>query len=440
MVVGAVPDSSMKLREGHVRMDIRRFLASTLFLVVIGCSAGEGEAGGPGDGDPSRDGVEAGAVGGAASAANRAPTLELDASYPEAFSFLNGVRELSDGRLLAADPLSQVVLRIDLDAGTADTLGSVGPGPEEYMEPDQVLPLAGDSTLLVDFGKVHLTIIGPDGRLAGGRTMTVPRESGFPSLLHPRFGDIEGRIYHQPSSRQVASPPDSAPVIRFDLEELTSEGAAMIWAPEVEQLQTPGQGFLPRLLEPRDDLAVGEDGRVAVVRAHDYSVTWYHPDGRVVTGPPNPLEPLALDRATQEAYIPQMRSEGISMWGAASRSGGEVRMGMSRGLSNEGPGVDDFQWAESLPLFQPDRTRVSLEGEAWVERWLPPDSTPRMDVFDQEGILMGHVPLPPGRQLLGFGRGRGDRGPEGDGGEVAYLVRTDEFDLKWLERYRVVRD
>ncbi len=38
------------------------------------------------------------------------------------------------------------------------------------------------------------------------------------------------------------------------------------------------------------------------------------------------------------------------------------------------------------------------------------------------------VALPPGRQLLGFGAG-----------DIAYLVRKDEFDLRWVERYRIVR-
>ncbi len=117
-------------------MDTRRLMAFTLVLALPGCSGGEGEAT-----HPETDGEPGPTIG-------PPPSLEFEVVYPEAFSFLNGVRELSDGRVLAADPFGQVVLRIDLDAGKADTLGGVGPGPEEYMEPDQVLPLTGDSTLL----------------------------------------------------------------------------------------------------------------------------------------------------------------------------------------------------------------------------------------------------------------------------------------------------
>ncbi|MCJ7627373.1 MAG: hypothetical protein MUO50_03185, partial [Longimicrobiales bacterium] len=66
-------------------------------------------------------GVSCADGGGGTGASGIVATLELDAAYPEAFSFLSGVRELPDGRLLAADPLSQVLLRVDMDTGTADT-------------------------------------------------------------------------------------------------------------------------------------------------------------------------------------------------------------------------------------------------------------------------------------------------------------------------------
>ena len=77
-------------------------------------------------------------------------------------------------------------------------------------------------------------------------------------------------------------------------------------------------------------------------------------------------------------------------------------------------------------------SRVSPAGELWVERWLPASRNPQMDVFDGEGSRLGTVDLPEGRTLIGFGT-------TADGSPAVYLVRTDEFDLKWLERYRVLR-
>ncbi len=75
-----------------------------------------------------------------------------EVTYPEGFGLVQQVRELADGRVFIADPLGQVLLVADMTSGKADTLGSVGQGPEEYRQPDAVYALPGDSTLLVDLG------------------------------------------------------------------------------------------------------------------------------------------------------------------------------------------------------------------------------------------------------------------------------------------------
>ncbi|MCJ7630037.1 MAG: hypothetical protein MUO50_16805, partial [Longimicrobiales bacterium] len=360
--------------------------------------------------------------------------LELETTYPEGFSFLNGVRELSDGSLLAADPLAQLLLRIDLNAATADTLGRVGPGPQEYKQPDQVFPLPGDSSLLVDLGKAQLMVIDPDGSFRAGLSMMVPREGGSPEILHPRFVDSAGNLYHQASRSRTGGPADSAAVTRFSRSSSTFDTVATIWLPENSQVRTQRFGFLPRMLEPGDDWAVGPDGRVAVIRAEDFSVEWTLAGGRKVLGPPHEFETWSVSREDKEAQMAEMRNSAISSTSMTSRSGGIQSLSMSRGIPNsgDGPGVDDFEWASTFPAFRNDRTLISPRGEAWVERWVPVGSDSRWEVFDDEGIWSGSVVLPPRHQILGFGRS-----PQG--AEVAYLTWADEYDLKWLERYRIIR-
>jgi hypothetical protein len=364
---------------------------------------------------------------------DRGVKLVLEATYPEGFSFLNGVRELADGTLVAADPLAQVLLHIDLDAGTADTLGRVGPGPQEYEQPDQVFPLPGDSSLLVDLGKMQLTEIAPDGRLGSGISMALPTEDGTPIVLHPRFVDRQGRLYYQAGRSRDRSPPDSGAVVRFQRSTQALDTVATVWLPEYQGRRTRGHGILPRLLEARDDWAVGPDGRVAVIRASDFSVEWRYSDGTVAEGPPFAFETETVGRSDKEAILEDLRSSGIQMMSVASRTGGTMRMSMSRGIPNSGdaPGVDDFEWAETFPPFRPERTLVSPDGSAWVERWLPPESNSRWEVFDDEGVWTGSVTLPPRCQIIGFGQGAA--------GELrVYVARSDELELKWLERYRVV--
>jgi len=171
-----------------------------------------------------------------------------------------------------------------------------------------------------------------------------------------------------------------------------------------------------------------------VIRAEGFSVEWTFSDGTRVVGPPHNFETPAVSREDKETLLTEMRTSGISVMSRSSRTGGIQSMSMSRGLPNSGdaPGVDDFEWAETFPAFRNDRTLISPQGEAWVERWVPVGSDTRLEVFGEEGTWKGSVVLPPRRQLIGFGQGP-------SGGEVAYLVRTDEYDLKWLERYRVIR-
>jgi hypothetical protein len=183
----------------------------------------------------------------------------------------------------------------------------------------------------------------------------------------------------------------------------------------------------------RDDWAVASDGSLAIVRAADYSVEWHRPDGKVVHGPPNPVGARRISEDDKIDYLENRGSAGLMVTVTQSSSGG-MEMGMSRGGGGMRPewNLADFEWAEEFAPFRPDRSMISPAGRLWVQRWLPPDQDPRMDVFDGEGRKLGSVDLPADRQLIGFGT-------TADGTPAVYLVRTDEFDLKWLERYRLMR-
>jgi len=185
---------------------------------------------------------------------------------------------------------------------------------------------------------------------------------------------------------------------------------------------------------PNDDWTVGPDGRVAMIRANGYFVEWHLPDGQVVTGPETPYESLPISYADKEADLEQSSSSGLSI-GIMRDNSGATSMQMSRGMSRGGgdaPTVEEQDWGETFPPFRNRRSMVSPLNEVWVQRWLPGDRPPMMDVFGPDGVLKGSVIVPERSRLIGFGQGPG-------GGEVAYFVRTDEVDLMWLERYRVAR-
>jgi len=359
----------------------------------------------------------------------RVATMELDATYPEGFSYISGVRELSDGTLLAADPISQVVVRFDLDTGTADTLGRQGAGPEEYAGPDKVFPLPGDSTLLVDLGNARLIVIDPEGEFV--RTTPLFHATGdrWPRNIQPRFVDDAGSFYASGPFGQEG-PPDTISIHRIDPLTLEETPVASAW--RTEYVRRPRGAKRPMML-PFDDWAVGGDGRVAVVRVNGFSLDWYLPDGTLITGPASNVEVFPLGQAEQEADLANMAATGIMTMSTANEDGVQS-MSMSRGISADVmPSMDDVEWPENLPIFRGEGTRILANGEAWVERYMPVGMPARYEVFDDQAHHIGFLELPPASRIIGFGRGA-------ESTSRAYVTRTDDLGLVWLERYRIVRN
>ena len=356
-----------------------------------------------------------------------------DAAFPEAFSAVAGLLELPDGRVLVADGLGQALVVLDMAAGTADTVGRTGSGPEEYRQPDGIFPLPGDSILLVDLGNGRLTAIGPD--FGFGETWPIAQGSmgmrgGSMTLRIPRATDSQGRIYLQGRMpmRPGAPLPDSAYMLRWDRATDVVDTLGMVKEQDRIVRRSGGPNnqnisISPVPMSPQDGWMAGWDGRLAVVRSAGYYVEWIFPDGRAVRGLPNEYRSSRVRRADKEAYLDRMQrsSLGIEVMNVNGRMTTSFRRGM-RG----GPGqadIDGLDWPDALPAFQAGGIHVTRNGEMWVERYASAGTNPVYDVFDENGRPVKRVILPEERAVVGFGEG------------TVYLVRTDEFDLQWLEKY-----
>jgi hypothetical protein len=175
-------------------------------------------------------------------------------------------------------------------------------------------------------------------------------------------------------------------------------------------------------MSPQDDWAVAHDGRVALVRSADYHVEWIAPDGRSVEGSANRYRPVSIGQAEKEEWVEQLAATGLSI--SVNIEDGRRSMSFGRGSGGTGAGVDEFQWPKAMPAFRAGGTRVTPEGRLWVERYTKAGGEPVFDVFDANAQLVERVILPVGARVVGFGR------------DAVYVIRTDEFDLQWLERYR----
>jgi hypothetical protein len=82
-----------------------------------------------------------------------------------------------------------------------------------------------------------------------------------------------------------------------------------------------------------------------------------------------------------------------------------------------------------MPPFLAQAAVARPNGQVWVLRTQKPgNDAPLYDVFDDNGRVIGHVTLPHKMRLVGFGLG------------TVYLVRIDDDDLEYLQRYRLQFD
>ena len=381
-------------------------------------------------------GVVAGLVGGCAAGDADVPEGvqlvqlgQAEAGWGGAFSVVSTVRELPAGRVVVADPLSQVVVLLDMGTGVADTIGGLGGGPSGYRQPDAVWPLPGDRTLLVDLGNGRLTVLSPELEFGDTRPYaTVDPAAGTMLRMHPQGVDGMGRIYFR-ASPGFDEDPDSLRILRMDLETEQIESVGMFMR-EGRTREESGDATSQNVsitqipLSPTDAWGVADDGRVVVVRAGDYHVDWFEVDGSVTSGPPVPYTPVRIGQAEKEEWSESRSETGGGLSIQAMQSNGNVRITARRGGGGgDEDNLDDYPWPEVKPAFYNRPVPVDGLGRAWVRRHREAGAAPRYDLFDGGGQLVGVVELPMGRRVVSFGDG------------TLYAVRMDDVGLQYLERY-----
>jgi hypothetical protein len=350
-----------------------------------------------------------------------------DATYDEPFSALSGLRELSDGTVLVGDRIDQFIQHVDLSNGTARAVSKKGAGPGEYDTPMGLYALPNDSTLVFDMGNNRFLVITPEGK-AGDTFMPTLETGGGPGarfLSPPQGVDAHGGIYF--AGRPMLMGPsglpesiDSAAIIRYDRVSRRVDTLGLAKAPGMNIQASGGQNrrelrIRPAPLPAQDDWGVTADGRVGIARVGGMKVEWLSRDGTRSAGQGFAYKPIKVMKADYRAWQERI---GSSM-------GREVTNGRSRLVRMPPPEIDESEWPEYKPPFPAGGVQVAPNGELWLLRSRPGDDpTPVYDVFDGAGRLIRHVLLPEDTRLVGFGK------------NSVYLVRIDDDDLQWLERYR----
>ena len=366
-----------------------------------------------------------------AQSVKRVTLANPEANFPEPFSRSAGLRQLSDGRLVIADRLEQAVRFVDFESDLMEDIGHVGGGPGEYRMPAGLLPLPADSTLLIDFGNMRMSVIAPDGRIAGSTSLM--RSDVL--FMRPTGADARGGLYFDQGGVRLSSggrieSVSTQPIARLDLASDRIDTVAAL--PMVEQPQAVrsmsmrgGQMRIAGLSPyPTQNVwAVAPDGRIAIVHADPYHVAWISSSGTSISGTPVEYTPVRVTDRDKEAWADRM-GDGSAVMVMVGGGGGGGRGG-GRTMRVPRPDPDGMEWPEFKPAFDRQAAWVTPGGELWVQRHVAFSEPVRYDVFDDSGNRVRQVVLPEGRQLVGFGPG------------LVFLVNIDEDDLQWLEAYRM---
>ena len=88
----------------------------------------------------------------------------------------------------------------------------------------------------------------------------------------------------------------------------------------------------------------------------------------------------------------------------------------------------DAEFPAFMPPFVWWETLARPNGELWVLRSRKASENAIYDVFNAAGTMIGRVSLPSKTRLVGFGNG------------TIYVVRRDDDDLEYLQRYKLPHD
>ncbi|MDH3732432.1 MAG: hypothetical protein OEU54_02820 [Gemmatimonadota bacterium] len=351
------------------------------------------------------------------------------ATQAEAFGLISGVRELSDGSVLVADPLGGMLVKLDPSLGGMEKIGREGEGPGEYRQPDGIWPIGGDRSLLVDLGNARLTVVEADGTLGEDTPIVLPSGGGGLGgmmMAIPRGTDDAGNVYFQGSAYGPGGARDTIEVYRVDLAVGEPEIVTMVRAPEMTVQESGGANNQSVSVQQvpmgkADTWGVARDGSIYIARVGDYSVEYVRASGSSRTGDPIDYRPVRIGGDEKQEWDDERaRNGGIQI--SVSVQNGQRRMQMGRSAGDRAD-LERQPWPDTKPPFTNGRIRIDSAGNGWVRRSMPAGEASFYDVFNTLGEHVKTVSLPDDRILIGFGNG------------TLYTARIDEFDQQFLEKY-----
>ncbi len=351
--------------------------------------------------------------------------LRPAATLAEEFADIRGVREVAGGRVLVSDYIDQRVVLADLASGRVIDRVTAGSGPQEARLPTRLVPVAGDSTLLVDLGNARLLLLDGTGTVV--RTLTSLPDGA----LGVRAVDRRGQFYLAIPAwmeQEKALSNDSVRVVRLDPVSGQRTTVAVVQGERMRSdIREPA--MTPRIptvgYASYDGWTVASDGGLRIVRGADYRVEVTPAGGgaTTITAAHRYATP-SVTGADRERYV--RRFMAMSPTSGKGANGG---MGFTPtpSAAELAALVRGTEFAARHPMFDPDRVLVDRRGTLWVGRPADNGQPARYDRFDTNGTSLPAIELPAGRRIVAFGS------------SAIYVIAESELGLQHLERYDLPR-
>jgi hypothetical protein len=354
----------------------------------------------------------------------------------EPFSLVSGAIEFKPGQVLVIDLTERTLSLANFANGTLSAVGREGSGPGEYRTPAGLFKSRGDTLWVLDAAQQRLVQFLPD--LKAGTTLPwlMFDQQTSTALSAPFFGDGKGNMYSSAMPIQIGRGsggaqmqfPDSVGILRMnpaDSKERTELAKVRFPTSGSPQMQQTSQtSFKYSMAYPglvaSDPWTVFPDGRIAIVRGATYTVEFISPDGRRSTPVRIPWEPIRVTEADKKAEMDEARRSMQEQMKAA-------RGMMPPNISFELELLPPEAWPEHYPPVAPLGAIAGPDGLLWVKRSTPfRTGREQWDVIDAAGKLVARWRLPAKTSIVAVGQSG-----------AVYTVRTDEDDLRWLQRVQM---
>lgn len=363
------------------------------------------------------------------------PTREIE----EPFSLVGSVLEIKPGQVLAVDATEMELVLVDFAKGTKSPVGRQGSGPGEYRAPAAIVRTKGDTIWLLDAGLQRITVFNPDLTAGTSFPMLVFDQSTMTAITAPYSSDRNGNLYASGMKIQAGvgggggndmqmTLPDSVGLLRFDPRQSERTEVIKLRFPVSgkPEISRSGNAMKYTMAYPglvaADSWAVLPDGRIIIVRGATYTVEFVSPDGKTTTAGKVPYTPIRVTAADQKAEMDEARR-------VMQEQGKVAQKMMPAGFSMDFELLPPASWPANYPAISPLGIFASPDGRVWVRRSIPfRTGREQWDVLDSTGKLIASWRFPPKTTLNAVGAGG-----------VIYTTRTDEDDLRYLQRVQVGR-